>query len=166
MRSYSLFSLLLAASALASAASADVPAAKPAGSAKSADAQSKAFPAQSTVAAKTAFDTVTASDKVVVQALDAKALAAALKLVGKPGAFQGTVSQVYSPRSHNLAILDFAPDYHDAVTATVKPNAYTKFPDLGKLVGKHILVRGKFSVNSHGVAQIEMTDPKQIKVIN
>lgn len=157
-----LFALfLLSAGLAASGVRADVPATK----VSAADAGEKTFPAQSVVAAKTAFATVVASDKAVAAALDAKALADALKLVGKPGAFQGTVSQVYSPRSHNVAILDFAPDYHAAVTAAVKPDAYAKFPDLKSLVGKHVLISGKFSANSHGVAQIEMTGPAQVKII-
>lgn len=146
-------------------AAATKPPAKAAPAAKGADAEDKTFPAQSTVAAKTAFGTVAASDKAVAQALDAKALAEALKLVGKPGAFQGTVSQVYSPRNHSLAILDFAPHYREALTATVKADAYAKFPDLSQLVGKRVLVSGKFSANSHGVAQIELTGPNQVKVI-
>ena len=165
------FCTLVAGAALMNAARADAPVTTPAPPAKasvpakSADAGDKTFPAQSAVAAKTTLATVTASDKAVTSALDAKALADALKLVGKPGAFQGTVSQVYSPRSHNIAILDFAPDYHDAVTATVKPDAYAKFPDLSQLVGKRVLISGKFSANSHGVAQIELTGPDQVKLI-
>ncbi len=165
MRSCSALAFLLTATALTTAASADAPAAPVPTSVKSADTGDKTFPAQAIVAAKTAFATVAASDKAVAAALDAKALADALKLVGKPGAFQGTVSQVYSPRSHSVTILDFAPDYHDAVTATVKPALYAKFPDLSRLVGKRVLVSGKFSANSHGVAQIEMTGPAQVKII-
>jgi len=159
--------VLLTGAALTTMARADAPAAKPAPAApaKGADAEDKTFPAQSTVAAKTVFATVAASDKAVTQALDAKSLAEGLKLVGKPGAFQGTVSQVYSPRNHSLAILDFAPHYRDALTAAVKPDAYARFPDLSRLVGKRVLVSGKFSANSHGVAQIELTGPGQVKAI-
>ena len=159
--------VLLSGMALTTTARADAPAAPaPAAPAPApAAGADKVVPAQSAVAAKMAFSTVAASDKSVAAALDAKALADALKLVGKPGAFQGTVSAVYSPRNHSLAILDFAPDYHDAVTATVKPDAYAKFPDLKTLVGKHVLVSGKFSATAHGVAQIEMTGPDQVKVI-
>ncbi len=147
------------------AAKPSAPAAQPAAPAKGADAEDKTYPAQSSVAAKTAFATIAASDKAVAQALDAKALADALKLVGKPGAFQGTVSQVYSPRDHDVTILDFAPHYRDALTAPVKPDAYAKFPDLSRLVGKHVLISGKFSTNSHGVAQIELTGPIQVKIV-
>lgn len=122
-------------------------------------------PAQSTVAAKTAFGTVPATDKTVTAALDAKALAEALKEVGKPGAFQGTVSTVYSPEDHDVTVLDFAPHYKDAVTAPAKPDAYAMLPDLKSLVGKHVLISGTWSKNSHGVAQIELTRPDQIKII-
>lgn len=146
-----------AARADAPAPTAPVPAAPAAGD--------KATPAQADVAAKTAFGTVAASDKMVGSALDAKALPDALKLVGKPGAFQGTVSAAYAPRTHSVVTLDFAPNYHDALTASVKPDAYAKFPNLKTLVGKHVLVSGKFTLNSHGVAQIEMTAPDQVKVI-
>ena len=128
-------------------------------------AADKTIPAQSAVAAKTAFATVAPTNKSVTAALDAKALADALKLVGKPGAFQGTVSQVYSPAGHAVAILDFAPRYRDALTATVKPGDYAKFPDMSALVGKHVLVSGKFTANSHGAAQIALTGPDQIKII-
>jgi len=108
---------------------------------------------------------VPATDKTVTTALDAKALAEALKQVGHPGAFQGTVSAVYSPDDHDVTILDFAPHYKDAVTAPAKPNAYAKLPDLQSLAGKHILISGTWSKNSHGVAQIELTRPEQIKII-
>ncbi len=172
MRLHPTFSLLLAAMALATVARADAPAAKPAPAAPAPAAPApaapadKAIPAQSDVAAKTAFATVAASDKSVTAALDAKALADALKLIGKPGSFQGTVSQVYSPDTHAVAILDFAPHYRDALTATVKPDAYAKFPDLSTLVGKHVLISGKFTANAHGAAQIELTGPSQVKVIH
>lgn len=172
MQFRSTFSFLLVAAALTTVAHADKPAAhktavaaKPATPAKNAEAGDKTFPAQSSVAAKTAFATVAVSAKAVSQALDAKALPDALKLVGKPGAFQGTVSQVYSPHDHDIAILDFAPHYRDALTATLKPDAYAKFPDLSQLVGKHVLITGKFSANPHGVAQIELTSPDQVKII-
>lgn len=158
MRFCPILSLLLAASALTAAAHA------PAAPAPA--AADKAYPAQADVAdAKASFVTVAASDKAVAQALDAKALAGAFKLVGKRGAFQGTVSQVYSPRTHSVAILDFAPNYHVALTAAVKPDAYANFPNLSHLVGKRILISGKFSANSHGVAQIDLTGPDQVKVV-
>jgi len=165
-----LLALSLAPAAfVATVARADAPAAKPAPAApapiKGADAEGKTIPAQSEVAAKAAFATVAPNDKAVTAALDAKAFAAALKLVGKPGSFQGTVSKVYSPASHAVTILDFAPNYRDALAATLKPDDYAKYPDLNGLVGKRVLVSGKFTANAHGVAQLEMTGPDQVKVI-
>ena len=147
MRFHITFSLLAAAAVLTTAAHADTPA------------------AQSAVAAKGAFATIAASNASVTQALDARALADALKLAGKPGSFQGTISQVYSPSSHSVTILDFAPNYREALTAPMKPGDYAKFPSTSQLVGKHVLITGKFSVNSHGGAQIALTNPDQVKII-
>ncbi len=141
--------------------SAPAPAAKPAAGQ---DDEDKVYPAQSSVAAKTAFGTVAATDKSVTTALDAKALAAAAKLVGKPGSFQGTVASVYSPKNHGFTALDFAPHYRDALTADIAPADYTKFPDLMQLAGKHILVSGKFAVHG-GQTQLLVTSPDQIKVM-
>jgi len=41
---------------------------------------------------------------------------------------------------------------------------WKNFPDLKALEGKEIVVSGKF-VDYHGKAQIELTDPKQIKIV-
>ena len=142
-------------------------AAKPApASAKTSDAddEDKVYPAQSSVAAKTAFGTVSASDKALTTALDAKALAAAAKLAGKPGAFQGTVVSVYSPKSHGFVALDFAAHYKDALTADIAPADYAKFPTLAQLAGKHVLVSGKFVVHD-GQTQLAVTSPDQIKIV-
>ena len=128
------------------------------------DDENKVYPVQSSVAAKTAFGTTSATDKSVTAALDAKALAAAAKLVGKAGAFQGTVVSVYSPKNHGFLALDFAAHYRDALTADVAPADYAKFPDLMQLAGKHILVSGKF-VAHNGQTQLAVTSPDQIKIV-
>ncbi len=128
------------------------------------DDEDKVYPAQSSVAAKTIFGTVAASDKSVTTALDAKALAAAAKLAGKPGAFQGVVVSVYSPKNHGFVALDFALHYRDALTADIAPADYAKFPDLMQLAGKHVLVSGKFA--AHGEqTQLLVTSPDQIKIV-
>lgn len=148
---------------------ADAPAAKPAApaatSAKPTDSDdAKTYPAQASVAAKGTFGTVAASDKSVAAALDAKALADAKKRVGQPGSFQGTVTQVYSPKNHSFASLDFAAHYRDALTADIAPAVYAKFPDLSQLVGKHVLVSGKFV--AHGEqTQLAVTSPDGIKIV-
>ena len=42
--------------------------------------------------------------------------------------------------------------------------SFPKFPDMKSLEGKEILVSGKF-VDYRGNAQIELTDPDQIKLV-
>ena len=140
----------------------DAPAAVPA---KPADTdEDKTYPAQASVAAKGTFGTVAATDKSVTAALDAKALADAEKLVGKPGSFQGTVTQVYSPKNHSFVALDFAAHYRDALTADIAPADYAKFPDLTQLAGKRVLVSGKFV--AHGEqTQLAVTSPDGIKIV-
>ena len=175
MKTIQLFLLVLLTATLpafaqiSTAAAPDAPAtAKSAPAPAKADADgdddAKASPAQSSVAAKTTFGTVAASDKSLTTALDAKALAAAAKLAGKPGSFQGTVASVYSPKSHSFVALDFAAHYKDALTADIAPADYTKFPDLKQLAGKHVLVSGKFA--QHGSqTQLDVTSPDQIKIV-
>jgi len=124
----------------------------------------ESFPAQATVALKKPFLTVAASDPGVKRALNAKDMAGAGKQIGKPGAFQGTVTKAYSPGDHDLVILDFAPDYRAAVTVVIKPDAYAKMPDLQSLVGKRVFVMGQWKA-FHNAPQIELTSPTQIKVI-
>ena len=157
----------LSAGASLTAIYADPPAAPVAAPAAKADTdkdEEKTFPAQASVAAKTAFGTVPAASPAVKKALEAHALAAAQALIGKPGAFQGTVSKVYVPRNNGRVVLDFDPDYHSALTAVVNPEAYAKFPTLVGLAGKRVLIQGKFSAY-HNAPQIELTGPAQVKVI-
>ena len=124
----------------------------------------KTFPAQSTVAAKTEFGTVAASDPAVTGALDAKALDDAKKQAGKTGAFQGTVTSAYSPKTHAFVALDFAPHYKEALTAQISPADYAKLPDLRQLAGKHVLVSGPFTLRG-STPQINVSSPDQIKIV-
>lgn len=121
--------------------------------------------AQSELASKTAtFGTILAADHAVAKALEAHNLADAQKQVGKTGAFQGTVTQVYSPDDHDIVVLDFDKQYKTALTAVLLPGDYAKFPDLSTLQGKHVLITGTWSAPK-GKPQITLTDPAQIKVI-
>lgn len=158
---------------LMAAAHADTPAVTPAPAATpapavtapaTADDANKTYPPQASVAAKGTFGTVAASDKSVTAALDAKALADAKKLIGKPGSFQGTVTQTYSPGNNSFVALDFAPQYRDALTAHIDPADYAKFPDLARLVGKHVLVSGKFVARGEQT-QLAVTSLDQIKIV-
>lgn len=122
-------------------------------------------PLQNVVASKTArFETVDKDDAIYKSALDAHDLAGALKLVGQEGAFRGTVDKLFEERDGDLIVFDFDPNYKTALTALLKNASFPKFPVVRDLLGKEIVVSGKF-VDYHGKAQIELTDPKQIKVV-
>ena len=165
MKTILLFSVTIIPCLLTPTAYADAPVANPAPAMSSPnDSAPKTSPAQASVAAKMTFGTVAASDKSVTAALNAKALTEAQKLIGKPGSFQGTVTQVYSPKSHGFVALDFAASYRDALTADVAPEDYAKFPDLGQLVGKRVVISGKFVAHGASV-QLAVTRPEQIKIV-
>src|SRR5215831_2239198 len=123
-------------------------------------------PLQNVVASKTAkFGTVDKNDPLYKNALDAHDLDAAMKLVGKEGAFHGIVDKMFEERDGDLVVFDFDPNYRTALTAVLRNPDFPKFPVVRDLKGKEILVSGKF-VDYHGKAQIELSDPKQIKLVN
>ena len=123
-------------------------------------------PLQNVVASKTAkFGTVSRDDPSYQNALDAHDLAAAMKLVGSEGSFRGTVDKLYEERDGDMVVFDFDPNYRTALTAVLRNADFPKFPVVRELKGKEIVVSGKF-VDYHGKAQIELTDPKQIKLVN
>src|SRR5258708_35118748 len=77
-------------------------------------------PLQHVVASKTAkFGTVDKDDAAYKNALDAHDLAGALKMVGKDGAFKGTVSKLYEERDGDMVVFDFDPNYRPALTAAL-----------------------------------------------
>jgi hypothetical protein len=120
---------------------------------------------QQEVASKTAkFGALEKTDALYKGALDAHDLEGALKLVDKDGAFRGTVSKAFAQRDGSLVILDFDPNFRNALTAVVRSADYAKFPALRDLEGKEIVVTGKFT-DFHGKAQIVLTDPAQIKLV-
>ena len=122
-------------------------------------------PLQHVVASKTAkFGTVDKNDAAYKNALDAHDLAGTLKLVGKEGSFKGTVSKFFEERDGDLIVFDFDPNYRTAITAVLRNADFPKFPDVKTLEGKEIVVSGKF-VDYHGKAQLELSDPNQIKIV-
>jgi hypothetical protein len=120
---------------------------------------------QGEVASKTAaFGTVAKGDDAYQKARDAHDLEGAHTVLGQAGAFKGTVTQLFEERDGDLAILDFDRNFRTAMTAIVRNPDFPKFPDLKALEGKEIVVSGKFT-EYQGRAQIELTDPEQIKVV-
>jgi hypothetical protein len=122
-------------------------------------------PLQHVVASKTAkFGTVDKDDDAYKNALDAHDLAGAQKLIGQTGSFKGTVAKFFEERDGDLIVFDFDPNHRTALTAVLRNADFPKFPDVKTLDGKEIVVSGKF-VDYPGKAQIELTDPAQIKVV-
>src|SRR5215470_15784036 len=79
------------------------------GTAQIRDAQKKL---QREVASKTAsFATIARSDDAYQKARDAHDLDGAHKVLGQPGAFKGTVTQIFEERDGDLLILDFDKNY-------------------------------------------------------
>ena len=74
------------------------------------------------------------------------------------------MSKLYEERDGDMVVFEFDPNYRIALTAVLKNPAFPKFPDVKTLENKEIVVSGKF-VDYHGKAQIELTDPAQIKVV-
>jgi hypothetical protein len=120
---------------------------------------------QSEAASKTAtFENISSTAEAYKTALDAHALAEALKQIDKDGAFKGTVTGIFEPRSGGLAIMNFDKNYRTALTALLKGGDFEKFPDLKHLVGKEALVTGKF-ISFQGRAEIVLTNTAQIKLV-
>ena len=120
---------------------------------------------QADVASKTAkFALVSKTDETYKTAIDAHALADALKQKDKDGAFKGKVTQIFEPRGGAMAIVNFDTNYRTALTALLKKDSFDKFPALTNLIGKDILVSGKF-LDFQGRAEIILTNVSQVKLV-
>lgn len=120
---------------------------------------------QGDVASKTAkFGMISKTDETYKTALDAHALAAALKQTNKDGAFKGKVTQIFEPRGGAMAIMNFDTNYRNALTALLKKDGFDKFPALTNLLNQEVLVSGKF-INYQGRAEIILTNATQIKLV-
>lgn len=122
-------------------------------------------PSQASLASKSAqFGSVGKTDKAYTGALKASDFEGGKKLIGKSGAFKGTIAKVYTPRSNNLVILNFDPDYKKAMVAVVQQKEFTRFPDLKTLEGKEVVVTGKF-INYQEKPELQLTEPSQVKIV-
>jgi micrococcal nuclease len=74
------------------------------------------------------------------------------------------VTKAFTPRSGGIVILNFDDDYKSAMTAVLKKSDFSKFPDVSQLVGKEVVVSGKF-MDFKGSPEIELSDPKQVAVV-
>ena len=110
------------------------------------------------------FATIKAADPAVAKALNATDLAGGKKLVDKEGAFKGTVSKVFKPKGGKIVVLDFAPNFREAMTAVCKNADSKEWPPLDSLNGKHVLISGKFEIY-RDAPQIILLKPSQLKLI-
>jgi hypothetical protein len=121
--------------------------------------------AQSDVADKKAtFGTIAKTDKAYSDAIDAHDLVKARSLEGKKGGFKGTVAKIFVPNTGGVLILNFDNNYKIALTAALRKDDFSSFPDMNQLLGKEILVSGKFE-DFKGATEILLTDKKQISII-
>ncbi len=122
-------------------------------------------PLQHVVASKTVkFGTVSKADNLYKTAIDAHDLDGAHKKIGQKAALKGAVAKIYEERDGDMLVLDFDAQYAKALTAVLKNPDFPKFPDVKTLEGKEVVVSGVF-VDYRGKAQIELTDPGQIKIV-
>ena len=120
---------------------------------------------QAELASKTAkFEKVAKADDAYKKALDAHALADAQKQIDKEGAFKGMVAKVFEPRSGAMVILNFDENYQSALTAMTRKENFDKFPALTNLIGKEVLITGKFAQFQNRVEMV-LTNPAQIKLV-
>lgn len=111
-----------------------------------------------------ALGTIAAGDAKVKAALSATNLDAIKKAAGKSGSFVGTVADIYVAKSNKMSKLNFDPDFHKAISATIFSSDYTKLPDLQTLKGKKLLVTGKIE-EYHGAYEIVVKGTDQIKIV-
>jgi hypothetical protein len=119
---------------------------------------------QHETASKEAPATVRENSESVQKAIDARNLPAARKMLEKTAAFSGEVSALYEPKGNGLAILNFAKNYREAVSAVVDHRDFSKFPVLKQLVGKRVLFTGRV-VEYKDRLEVQLTDPKNLAVI-
>jgi hypothetical protein len=120
---------------------------------------------QREVASKTvSFAIINKSDEAYQKARDAHDLDGAHQALAQTGSFKGAVSQLFEERENDLVILDFDKNFRTALTAVLRNADFPKFPDMKALEGKEIVVSGKFT-DYQGRAQIELTEPGQIKIV-
>ena len=120
---------------------------------------------QKAVASKSAkFANLDKDDAAYKTAIEAHNLDGARVSLNKDGGFKGKVTQVFTPRSGAIAILNFDKEYKTALTAVVNKADWAKFPDLAELVGKEVLITGKF-VDFRGATQVVLSDPNQVSII-
>lgn len=117
---------------------------------------------QGKVALKSAFPTV--SSKQLRGALAATDLVAARKSIGKTALVVGVVSEVFTPKSGSIVLLNFASNYKNALVGAVKAADFRKFPPLQSLKNKKVALRGKV-ITYRGRPEMELQTAGAIRLV-
>jgi len=119
---------------------------------------------QMSLASKVPFETVASNNQQVKDALGATDLDRSKSLLNQKGAFIGKVVDVLSTVGNSRVVIEFALARQTALRAVVKTANFSKFPNLGDLVGKKVLVSGVFTPHKER-AEIELTEPNQLRIV-
>jgi hypothetical protein len=112
------------------------------------------------------FLTISASDPRVVVAIPSHDLADAKAALGKDGSFRGIVVKIYQPYPPGgLTMLNFDIKYTTAAAAVVRPSAVGALPDMHSLIGKNVMVSGKWFVYRGNRIEMNVVSSSQIRVI-
>ena len=130
---------------------------------------SGAVPSQDRVASTQSLGQVETNDPALSKALDARDLSGLRAQLGRPIAFQGTVTTVFSPPGGKVTILNFAPNFHDAALAIIRSEDYSKFPDVRALSGKRVLVSGvadeHTSKEGASTLEVRLNEAQQLRIV-
>ena len=109
------------------------------------------------------FSTVSAGSPAVKSALKPSDSAKAMAMVGKMGGVTGTVTKVYTSRA--ATFIDFDKEFKSDIAIYLSGANASKFGDLQSIVGKRVLITGRFATFKEK-PEIVLSDPKQIKFVN
>lgn len=161
VRLLTLVATMLALTVLRPALAEDAPAA-PAAEAKDKAAKPPPKKQKEVASATATFAKVAKTEEGYTAAVDAHDIEGARKKDGTEGAFKGVVSGIYE--RFGLLIVNFDKDYKKALCAAMKGKSFAEFPDMQSIVGKEIVVSGKFTLHNDR-PEIVIEKPEQIKLV-
>lgn len=88
------------------------------------------------------------------------------KLIGKQGSFVGVINNIYKPKpGQDIIYLNFAKSWKTTISAAIPLTDRNNFPDLSSLVGKKVMITGKFAQYDKTHPEIIVTASKQIELV-
>ncbi len=99
-------------------------------------------------------------------ALSSTDINGAEKLIGKKGSFVGIINNIYMPKpGQSMIYLNFAKSWKTTISAAIPLSDRNKFSNLAGLVGKKVMISGKFAQYDESHPEIVVTASKQIKLV-